>query len=186
VRVSSKHVPEHAPTTFEHRAAAASLLWAAAPPPLVHATGFRRTFLGVSIAGGHAVAPTRALQLRYPPRIVACCTRSSSPSPRTDVPGCHRVASHGVGHHVRARSSSSCRVLPRLLRVPPPPRLYRLRAWPLLAITIPTAYTVVFVHYDFTASVIASSSTKSTPTIADGFDPSSLLCVSQPLWSLVS
>jgi hypothetical protein len=56
------------------------------------------------------------------------------------------------------RSSSSCRVLPRLLRVPPP-RLYRLRAWPLLAITVPIAYTVICVHYDFVTSVMDSSST---------------------------
>jgi hypothetical protein len=89
---------------------------------------------------------------------VASCARSSSPSPRIDVPGYHHAASNGAGRHVRARSSSSCRVLPRLLRLPPP-RLYRLRVWPLLAIAVPTAYTVIFVHYDFAASVIASSST---------------------------
>jgi hypothetical protein len=34
-----------------------------------------------------------------------------------------------------------------------------LRAWPLLAIVVPAAYTVIFVHYNFAASVIASSST---------------------------
>jgi hypothetical protein len=49
-------------------------------------------------------------------------------------------------------------VLLRLLRVPPP-RLYKLHAWPLLAIAVPTAYTVVFVNYDFATNVIASSST---------------------------
>jgi hypothetical protein len=89
---------------------------------------------------------------------VASCARSSSPSSRTDDPGCRRAASHGVGRHVRARSSSSCRVLLRLLRVPPS-RLYRLLAWPLLAFAVPTAYTVVFVHYDFIASIIDSSLT---------------------------
>jgi hypothetical protein len=36
-----------------------------------------------------------------------CCTLSSSPSPLTDVLGCRRAASHGAGHHVRARSSST-------------------------------------------------------------------------------
>jgi hypothetical protein len=89
---------------------------------------------------------------------VASCVRSSSPSPRTDAPGYRHAAFHGAGCHIRARSSSSCQVLPRLLRLPPP-RLYRLRAWPLLAIAVPTAYTVIFVHYDYVASIIASSST---------------------------
>jgi hypothetical protein len=49
-------------------------------------------------------------------------------------------------------------ILPCLLRVPPL-HLYRLHAWPLIAIIVPTTYTIVFVHYDFTASVIALSST---------------------------
>jgi hypothetical protein len=89
---------------------------------------------------------------------VASCARSSSPSTRTDVQSYRRATSHGTGRHIRARSSLSCRVLPRLLRLPPP-RLYRLRVWPLLAIAVPTAYTFVLVQYNFTASVITSSLT---------------------------
>jgi hypothetical protein len=77
---------------------------------------------------------------------------------RISIPGCRCATSHGADRHIHARSSSSRRVLPRLLGVPPP-RLYRLRVWPLLAIAVPTAYTIIFVHYDFAASVIASSST---------------------------
>jgi hypothetical protein len=83
---------------------------------------------------------------------------SSLLSPRTDVLGCRHATFHGVGCHVRARSSSSRRVLPCLLQVQPP-RLYRLRAWPLTTIAVPADYTIISVHYDFVVSVIASSST---------------------------
>jgi hypothetical protein len=147
------------------------------------ARAYRRPSIGLLLrrpSGRSAAAygPSRQLPMRLPRRIhswwsrrcidsrpaamlplrgVASCARSSSLSPRTDIPGYRRADSHGAGRHIRARSSSSCQVLPRLLRVPPP-RLYRLRAWPLLAIAIPTAYTIIFVHYDFAISVIASSS----------------------------
>jgi hypothetical protein len=89
---------------------------------------------------------------------LASCAQSYSSFPCTDVPGCHRATSHGADCHIRARSSSGRRVLPRLLRVPLP-HLYRLRAWPIMAIAVPTAYTVIFIHYDFAASVITSNST---------------------------
>jgi hypothetical protein len=87
-----------------------------------------------------ASTPTSTSTINRPPplRGVASFTRSSSPSSRTDVPGCRRAASQGAGCHVHARSLSHRRVLPRLLRVPPP-RLYMLRAWPLLAISVPAA-----------------------------------------------
>jgi hypothetical protein len=91
----------------KHQVAAASPLRAAAPPPLVQAADFQRAFLGAYVAGGHAAAPTRTIQLRCPPQVVVCCTRSSSPSPRTNVPGCRRAASHGAGRQVYARSSST-------------------------------------------------------------------------------
>jgi hypothetical protein len=156
--VYTKHVPEHAPTADG-------------------ASGGR--CVAPSGRSAAAYGPSHRLPMRLPRRIrswwshrcidsrpaatlplrgVASCARSSSPSSRTDDPGCRRAASHGAGHHVRARSSSNCRVLLRLLRVPPP-RLYRLCVWPLLAFAVPIAYTVVFVHYDFIASVIDSSST---------------------------
>jgi hypothetical protein len=140
----------------EHRVAAASPLRAAAPPPLVQAAGSQRAFLVRSWWSRHCIDSRPVARLPLPG--VASCARSSLPSPRTDVPGYHRAASHGAGRHVHARSSSSRRVLLCLLQVQQP-CLYRLRAWPLLAIAVPTAYIVVFVHYDFVASVIASSST---------------------------
>jgi hypothetical protein len=91
---------------------------------------------------------------------VACLLfrRVASPSLRTDVLGCHCAASNGKGRHVHSRSSSCTQVIPRLLRVPPS-RLYRLRAWPLSVVAVPADYTFIFVHYDFVASVIDSSST---------------------------
>jgi hypothetical protein len=91
---------------------------------------------------------------------VACLLfrRVALPSLRTDVLGCHYAASNGKGRHVHSRSSSRTRVLPHLLRVPPP-RLYRLLAWSLSVVTVPADYTFIFVHYDFVDSVIDSSST---------------------------
>jgi hypothetical protein len=77
--------------------------------PMVQAAGFKHA----SWWSRRCIDSRPAATL--PLRGVASCARSSSPSPRTDVPGYHRAASHGVGRHVRARSSSSRRVLLRLL-----------------------------------------------------------------------
>jgi hypothetical protein len=87
-----------------------------------------------------------------------CYTQSSSPSLCTDVLGYHRASFHGAGRHVHARSLSRRRVLPRILRVPPP-RIYRLCAWPLLAVDVPADYTFFSIYYDLVASIIASSLT---------------------------
>jgi hypothetical protein len=158
VHVYAKHVPEHAPTADRAlgcRCVAPSGRSAAAYGPS-HRLPTRLPRRIRSCWSRRCIDSCPAAML--PLRGVASCARSSSPSSRTDVPGYRRAASRGAGRHVRARSSSSCQVLPRLLRLPPS-RLYRLRVWPLLAIAVSTAYTVIFVHYDFAGSVITSSST---------------------------
>jgi hypothetical protein len=94
---------------FEHRAAAASPLWAVASPPLVPDASYQRAFSGMYVAGGSpAAAPTPALQPRHPIGPLRRCTRSS-PSPREDVAGFHRASSLGAG----------CR-RPRMVFVAPP------------------------------------------------------------------
>jgi hypothetical protein len=116
-------------------------------------------------------------------RGVASCARSSSSSPRTDVPDCRRTASHGAGHHVRARSSSTVGFFLTYF-------LYRRRAssrnlhglrrrwFRRLHLRLRPVRLCCQCH-----RLVLD---KSTPTTADGFGPSSPLCVSQPLWSLVS
>lgn len=93
--------PSTSPSTrlppIEHRGAAASPLRAAAPPPLIHATGLRRAFRGVYVAGGlpplHRLAPGSYAgpsgrgvaargHLRRPPRIDVRGHHSATPSAR--------------------------------------------------------------------------------------------------------
>jgi hypothetical protein len=118
-----------------------------------------------------------------PLRGVVSCARSSSPSPRTDVPGCRRAASHGSGRHVRARSSSTAGFFLAYF-------VYRHRAssrnlhglrrrWFRRLHLRPRPVRLRCQRHRLVLD-------KSTPTTADGFGPSSPLCVSQPLWSLVS
>jgi hypothetical protein len=118
-----------------------------------------------------------------PLRGVAPCARSSSPSPRTDVPGCRHAASHGSGRHIRARSSSTAgfflayfdyrrRASSRNLNGLHRSWFHRLHLRPRPIRLRRQRHRLVL--------------DKSTPTTADGFGPSSPLFVSQPLWSLVS
>jgi hypothetical protein len=86
---------------FEHWATTALPLRAVASPPLVHATGFQRTFLGI-IAGGHADAPTRTLQPRRPFGVCSIDAHGHLHCPCAPT-------SHGAGCHVRGRSLSAAR-----------------------------------------------------------------------------
>jgi hypothetical protein len=140
MRLSTKNVPEHAPATVR-----ASSCCCVAPSgrsaatfgpchrlPMRLPTHVRRWWSRRCICSRPAAtSPLWGASRGY--------TRSSSLSPHTNVPGCRCTAFHDADRHVCARSSSSHGVLPRLLRVLPT-QLYWLRAWPLLAITIP-AYT---------------------------------------------
>jgi hypothetical protein len=106
-RIAAKHVPEHAATADQ-------------------ASGCRC----VAPSGRSATAydPSCRLPTRLPRHVsswwsrrcidscpaamlplwgVASCARSSSSSPRIDILGCCRAASHGAGRHVHARSSST-------------------------------------------------------------------------------
>jgi hypothetical protein len=161
----------------EHRVATASPLRAAAPPPMVQAAGLQRAFQGAYVGWSRRSIDSRPAAT-LPLWGVASCARSSSPSPCTDVPSYRRAASHGSGRHIRARSSSttyfnyrrcaSSRNLHGLCR-----RWFRRLHLHLRPLRLCRQRHRLFLD-------------KSTPTTTDGFGPSSPLCVSQPLWSLLS
>jgi hypothetical protein len=141
---------------FEHRVVVALPRRAAAPPPLVHATGFQRAFLHAYVAGGHVVASARALQLRHPfggrrlathghlrcprtPTSQAAAALLSMVQIATSVQGLRQAVEFFLAYFEYYRRNSTGYVYGHFWPSPFPP--------------------TPFVHYDFVANIIASSST---------------------------
>ena len=118
--------PSTSPSTrlppIEHRVAAASPLYAAAPPPLVRATGCQRVLPGVYAPVASRRCPDSRPAATPPPRVVASphavyfavpalTSSASTPSASTSsasTPSASTPSAHGLRHTAGSSSPTSC------------------------------------------------------------------------------